>query len=220
MADNALIVSQEPSISLLISESYPSISDLLKQNGQETMAFLKSTGAFYPFRLRKEIEVEEKGDNNFKTWEEYRNAIEMYLETICNEVKAKHPKSGIEISFKEHLRIARKDLATEIHDQHYKKFPFWPSIGQKQKSKVELDVKDNYESHPYRLFWSCIGWINVKDCRSKDKYYAHFDGRPDIKLLVFDLIKLNTIETLAKADFKLALEKIGGVKQALTWEDI
>src|SRR5581483_6995833 len=139
------------------------------------------------------------GSDNIKAWKDYRDAIEHYLENICERVEADDPISGGRRAFKEELRPARKVLSDEIHRQHYIRFPFWPSVDCEQSSRVELDTGNHYDSGVYIVIWSCVGWIKVTDRRPRyDKFIAEFNGSPDIKLLVFDNDRLRELETTVK----------------------
>jgi hypothetical protein len=70
------------------------------------------------------------------------------------------------------------------------------------------------------LFWSCVGWINIKDTRSKYEYKAHFDGKPDLKILVFDTNKLKNIEELTEKDYKGAQKLVDNMTEKITWDNI
>ena len=207
---NITLISFELSILQNITRNYPTISNLIKTNNKGTLAFLKANRALYPYHLIHDFNVQEDGNNNYKTWEEYLSAIKSYLELLCSKV----------MKFKEHLRNVRETLSQEIHDKHYLKFPNWPEIGEIQKSRVELGVADNYESFPYTIIWACVGWINVQDSHpSEFEFIASFTDKPDLKILAFDNIKLKEIETLFYQDPNKALEKISKHKE-LTWEQL
>ncbi|CAG8670610.1 3041_t:CDS:1 [Cetraspora pellucida] len=206
------LVSFEPSIYNNLKDSYPTIAELVQTHNEGTLAFLKANDALFPYVLKKSLEVKEPGDDNYKTWTEYLSAIEVYLEDLCNQDSVRR--------FKEHLRPARKELANEIHQKHYERFPLWPQVGQIQNSHVELGVANNYSSTPYIIIWACVGWINVQDSRPyKDKYIAEFNGKPDLKILALDNSKLRRLEELFKSDKNKALEQVSN-RGKLTWEEL
>ncbi|CAI2179680.1 18449_t:CDS:2 [Funneliformis geosporum] len=67
-------------------------------------------------------------------------------------VKAIDPQSGVERKFKEELRQARKLLTNEIHDTHFIRFPYWPTVEEgEQESSVELDTGSVYDTGAYSL---------------------------------------------------------------------
>ncbi|RIA92659.1 hypothetical protein C1645_820398 [Glomus cerebriforme] len=198
-SQSALMVAKSESIVRRLNNEYPVLSQLFAYNREGTIGFLKANGGLYGFNLSHDFDVPHSGNNNYKTWSDYRDAIERYLEKICENVKAIDPIRGDNRSFKEELRPARKVLSDEIHMQHYIKFPFWPSVGDQQESHVELDTGDHYDSGAYIVIWSCVGWIKVTDRRPQNyRYIAEFSGRPDIKLLVFDNDRLKELECTIK----------------------
>src|SRR3954454_7221019 len=197
---SALIVSKSESIIRLINNDYPTLSQLFSYNREGTIGFLKANGGLYGFSISHEFNVSNTGHNNYKTWSDYRDAIEHYLENICDRVKADDPITGEKRSFKEELRPARKVLSKEIHRQHYIKFPCWPSVYSEQSSRVELDTGNHYDNDTYIVVWSCVGWIKVTDKRPRlNKYIAEISGSPDIKLLVLDKDKLVKLENTVKS---------------------
>jgi hypothetical protein len=58
----------------------------------------------FAFSLSKEFYVPREGNNNYKAWDDYRDAIEKYLEGVCANVRAKDPATSSVRSFKEELK--------------------------------------------------------------------------------------------------------------------
>ncbi|CAG8551828.1 12946_t:CDS:1 [Cetraspora pellucida] len=130
------------------------------------------------------------------------------------------PQNYLEYNLNEHLHPARKALAEEIQKQHYEKFPYWPDEGETQESNVEILINGAYKSgNNFYIIWSCIGWIKVKDyVFSDNKYNASFDGKPDIKLVIFNFEKLQALENSAQKNYDKALESLGNAKE-LDWDE-
>ncbi|CAG8832730.1 2969_t:CDS:1 [Cetraspora pellucida] len=126
----------------------------------------------------------------------------------------KDPRDGTEYNLYEHLRPARKVLVKEIQNQHYNIYNYWPEEGESQESNVELYINSAYKSgNNFYIIWSCIGWIKVKDyVLTSNNYNASFEGKPDIKLVIFNYEKLQALETSANKDYEKALESLGSVK--------
>ncbi|RHZ81113.1 hypothetical protein Glove_123g159 [Diversispora epigaea] len=219
VSEAALMVAQSSAIIRRLQNEYPKLSELFEFNRKGTIGFLKANGGLYGFHLSHNFNVDNSGENNLKTWSDYRDAIESYLEKICEGVKAVDPLNpSSEKAFKEHLRPARKILSNEIHHQHYVKFPLWPAVGCEQSSHVELDCGGAYDDGAYTLVWSCLGWINVIDRRpASNKYIAEFNGKPDLKLLAFDHDRLKELdETIARQGIEEGKKLVGKVR-AIDW---
>ncbi|CAB4386693.1 unnamed protein product [Rhizophagus irregularis] len=219
---SALMVSKSESIVRRLNNDYPTISQLFAYNREGTIGFLKANGGLYGFSLSHDFNVPHTGNDNYKTWSEYRNAIERYLEKICDRVKANDPNNGgMMRSFREELRPARKILSDEIHNQHYIKFPLWPAEYGEQESLVELDTGSSYDHGAYTIIWSCVGWIKVTDKRPQyNKYVAEFSGKPDIKLLALDNDMLRRLEDTVKAKGIEAGKKMVNKPRVLTWDEL
>ena len=108
------MVSKSESIIRRIKSAYPTLSQLFAYNREGTIGFLKANGGLYGFNLSHEFNVPHRGNDNDKAWIDYRDAIEHFLESICDRVKADDPLTGEKRSFREELRPARKVLSDEI----------------------------------------------------------------------------------------------------------
>ena len=218
---SALMVSKSESIIRRINNDYPTLSQLFVYNREGTIGFLKANGGLYGFSLSHEFNVPHSGNDNFKAWSDYRDAIEHYLEKICDRVKADDPLTGESRSFREELRPARKALSNEIHNQHYIKFPLWPSVNSEQSSRVELDTGNHYDSGAYLVIWTCVGWIKITDKRPQEnKFYAEFNGSPDIKLLVLDNDRLKELETTVRIKGIEEGRKLVNKPRYLNWDEL
>ncbi|CAG8794673.1 13106_t:CDS:1, partial [Cetraspora pellucida] len=80
---------------------------------------------------------------------------------------------------------------------------------------VEILINGAYKSgNNFYIIWSCIRWIKVKDFVTSDnKYNASFEGKPDIKLVIFNFEKLQALENSAQKDYDKALLSLGNVKE-------
>ncbi|CAB4446772.1 unnamed protein product [Rhizophagus irregularis] len=221
-SQSALMVSKSESIVRRLNNDYPAISQLFAYNREGTMGFLKANGGLYGFSLSHDFNVPHTGNDNYKTWSEYRNAIERYLEKICDRVKANDPSNGgMMRSFREELRPARKILSDEIHNKHYTKFPLWPAEYGKQESLVEIDTGSSYDHGAYTIIWSCVGWIKVTDKRPQyNKYIAEFSGNPDLKLLALDKDMLRTLENTVRRKGIEAGKIMVNKQRLLTWNEL
>src|ERR1043165_9729912 len=103
---SALMVSKSESIIRRINNDYPTLSQLFLYNREGTTGFLKANGGLYGFSLSHEFNVPHSGSDNIKAWSDDRDAIEHYLEKICDRVKADDPLTGESRSFREELRPA------------------------------------------------------------------------------------------------------------------
>jgi hypothetical protein len=220
-SQSALMVSKSESIIRRLNNEYPVLSQLFTYNREGTIAFLKANGALYGFSLLHEFYIPHSGDNNLKAWSDYRNAIERYLDKVCDGVKARDPYRDEVRSFKEELREARKILSDEIYDKHYIKFSFWPAVNEEQESLVELDTGSHYNSGAYIIIWSCVGWIRVTDRRPQhNKYIAEFSGKPDMKLLVLDNDRLRELESTVKTKGIEEGKRLVNRPRLVTWDEL
>ncbi|CAG8804632.1 434_t:CDS:1 [Cetraspora pellucida] len=114
------------------------------------------------------------------------------------------PQNHLEYNLNKHLCFVRKALAEEIQKQHYEKFPYWPTEEETQESDVKILINGVYKSgNNFYIIWNYIGWIKVKDyVSSENKYNASFEGKPDIKLVIFNFEKLQALEIQHKKNIK------------------
>ncbi|CAB4462861.1 hypothetical protein RhiirA5_357068 [Rhizophagus irregularis] len=221
-SQSALMVCKSESIVRRLKNDYPTLSQLFTYNREGTIGFLKANGGLYGFSLSHDFNVPHTGDDNYKAWSEYRDAIERYLDKICDRVKANDPFNGGGMrSFREELKPARKVLSDEIHSKHYIKFPLWPSVNKEQESLVELDTGSSYDHGAYIILWSCVGWIKVTDRRPQhNKYIAEFSGKPDLKLLALDNDRLRTLEDTVREKGIEAGKSMVNKPRSLAWDEL
>ena len=221
MTDITKVICQEPTIIKKLGTKYPTIKKLFDAKPDQTLSKLKSAGALFTKVFNQTITVNhDSNEDNIKAWEDYLLAIESYLANICNKMTIEDPQNHLEYNLNEHLRPARKALAEEIQKQHYEKFPFWPVQEESQESDVEILINGAYKSgNNFYIIWSCIGWIKVKDFVTSDnKYNTSFEGKPDIKLVIFNFEKLQALENSAQKNYDKALESLGNAKE-LEWDE-
>ena len=221
MSDITKVICQEQTIIDKLESKYPTIKQLFDEKPDQTLAKLKSAGALYTKVFKQTLTVNHSSnEDSIKAWDDYLPAIESYLASICNKMSLKDPRDGTEYNLYEHLRPARKVLAEEIQKQHYNIYDYWPEVGESQESDVELYINGAYKSgNNFYIIWSCIGWIKVKDYVStSNNYNASFEGKPDIKVVIFNFEKLQKLETAAKKDYEKALKSLGSAK-TLEWDE-
>ncbi|CAG8790551.1 17679_t:CDS:2 [Cetraspora pellucida] len=213
MSDITKVICQEQMIIDKLESKYLIIKRLFDEKPNQTLAKLKSAGALYTKIFKQTIAVNHNSnEDNVKAWDDYLSAIESYLANICNKMSLKDPHDGTEYNLYEHLRPARKVLAKEIQTQHYNIYNYWPEEGESQESDVELYINGAYKSgNNFYIIWSCISWIKVKDYVSTgNNYNTSFDGKPNIKLVIFNYEKLQTLEISTNKNYEKALESLVG----------
>ncbi|CAG8827609.1 23932_t:CDS:1 [Cetraspora pellucida] len=212
MTDITKVICQEPTIIEKLELKYPTIKKLFDAKPKQTLDKLKSAGSLYTKVFKQTLVVNHSSnDDNIKAWNDYLSAIESYLANICNKMTLKDPHDGTEYNLYEHLRPARQVLAEEIQRKHYDIYNYWPKVGESQESNVELCINGAYKSgNNFYVIWSCISWIKVKDYVLTDSIYnASFEGKPDIKLVIFNFEKLQRLEKSANNDYEKALKSFG-----------
>ncbi|CAF1559005.1 unnamed protein product, partial [Adineta ricciae] len=175
---------------------------------ENTACALYATGAFELFQFTKTLRYAQSGTNNIKTWSDYKEGIHQYLKSLNDDVR---------------LGPARQILADHIHNEHFAKFPNWPSIfSRSQESNVSIDISSSYPFSSYwYVGWSCIGYIKVSDVRSGfNSYYTDFEGKPELKILYCNETKMKEFETLANGDMEEAKGLIKTNKKQLTFRDL
>ncbi|CAF3390129.1 unnamed protein product [Rotaria socialis] len=192
-------------ISRRLRENFPKTNELLQWNLEKTAAVLCAKQIFQLLQMNKALQCPCVGDDNVKTWSDYKQRIIDYLLTVKDDKR---------------LKPAYDVLAGFIHDLHYKKFPTWPQVGTTQESEVFIDTASGYPIDGFYITWSCLGHITVKDYRaSSSNYYTEFNGRPEIKVLYCNEEKLREFETIASSNMDEAKRKIGVTKHTIEWDD-
>ena len=88
---SALIVAKSESIVRLLNRVYPALSQLFVYDREGTIGFLEANGGLYGFSSSHNFHVPHSGNNSYKSWSDYRDAIERYLEIFCESVKTNDP---------------------------------------------------------------------------------------------------------------------------------
>src|SRR5947207_9935412 len=86
-SQSALMIAKSDSIIRRLNNEYPILSQLFAYNREGTVGFLKANGGLYGFSLSHDFHIPHSGNDNYKAWSDYRDAIERYLEKICDGVK-------------------------------------------------------------------------------------------------------------------------------------
>eukprot|EP00483_Globobulimina_turgida_P001239 UN01241 len=205
------LVAHNNNLQIIIKESYPGAYALFQYNAKGTVAVLKAFGVISAYKMTKQIGTDHTGQDNFKAWQDYRDAVLKYLANINGDNR---------------LGPAREKMTQKIHDQHFKKFPLWPRVGLTQSALVNITEKGGHEYAQGAMYefvaWTCEGDITVTDKRpSADAYYAEFQGNPTLKIIYVDLIQLKTFEKLAISDMDSAKTQVDFMtNKTLTWEMI
>ncbi|CAF1512538.1 unnamed protein product [Adineta ricciae] len=209
--DNVLTLSRiiySDGISDHLFQQYPKVLELLYWDLENTACALCATGAFELFQFTKTLRYAQSGTDNIKTWSDYKKGIHQYLKALNDDNR---------------LEKAREILADHIHNEHFAKFPNWPSIfSRSQESNVFIDISSSYPvSNYWYVGWSCIGYIKVSDARSGfNSYYTDFEGKPELKILYCNETKMKEFETLANGDMEQAKDLIKKNKKQLTFRDL
>jgi len=180
-----------------IKKEYPNVIKLLTDpdSKYETLAVLKAAEAITGYSIEiSEYSINHKGSNNLITWSEYGTKLEEHLKN--NNKYKLYPHL---------LEKAVKSLAKYFHNEHYKKYPYWPSSGKSNPSgsdewhKIDVDQYDDYVHKDFYVAYAAEGWIKVRDERpSSNQYIAKFKAQPKISLLKCNRVKLRMLEDAAK----------------------
>lgn len=190
--ETALMIVKSASIMNRLSRDYPTIVRLFEGNRGGTMNFLKANSAFSVYRASHEFYVGHSGERDgVKVWSDYGRKIDDYVDELCRRMRDSKGQSHYE-----QLRPASPVLAGEIYREYYNRFPYWPSVSQREQSdSVEINASDSHVYYVYHIVWSCVGRVFVKDTRPDyNTYKAEFSGSPEIKILELDYDKLKELE--------------------------
>ncbi|CAF3403754.1 unnamed protein product, partial [Rotaria sp. Silwood2] len=195
-------------ISKLFEEKYPSVNELLKYNFEGTVGVLSFTGVLQIFDLDTFMRCQQIGNNNLKTWVDYKDKIEKYLREQLNDDRR--------------LEAARLILAQHIYSEHYRKFPYWPTVKEHtQQSEIFLDLANSYPFETWFVGWSCLGYITVQDIRKEtNSFYTDFLGKPDVKVLFCNERKISALEQSASSDMDAAKESVDEFDQPITFKKL
>ena len=167
-------------------KEFPQTFDLMEYNLMGTLKLLKAAHVLKTKRVHEATSADHSGDDNIRTWAEYKPVIEENLSRM----------DGLDDS---RMAKARPIIAETMHKQYYKKYPEWPKVGKEQTGYVYITCCGTHEASrgqgKWQVTWSCEGGVQVTDRRpSKDQYLCELDGQPTFKILYFDLVKLKTVE--------------------------
>ena len=185
--------------------SFPNTYELMQYNTIGTLKLLKSLEILTAKKFTETAAADNKGDDNYRTWSEYKEMIEENLQKISGISDWRMAKARIKIS-------------EVIHNQYFKKFPCWPAPGKSQSGYVYITCSDTHKAESgdqkFQVTWSCEGGVTVKDKTDlitisdttwffgllgsktvKKKYYCEMVGQPTFKIMYVDLNKLLQIES-------------------------
>ena len=182
----------------MLTKKFPNTKELLDYNFHGAIYLLKARNVVEALKLDARRTAHERGNNNYKTWSDYKITIEEKLAKTkglddCRMAKA--------IPF----------IAEDIHEQHFKRYPTWPDVrDKKQSTEVCIGCHNSHSARrgkeKFEVIWCCHGTIKVTDIRdSEDDYYTRFVGSPEIKVIYFNYTELETIEHLMSSNQAKAL---------------
>jgi hypothetical protein len=199
-------VLQSENIIAQIAKEAPLTAELLQYNLEGTIQLLKLSEALFLYKTTNKFATRSSGNNNIKTWKEYKNKIKKYLYSINKQ---------------EELGTARDTICRMIYKGHYEKFPLWPPVNETQTSTVDLFCVQSYNFDIWRIVWTSDGEVTVTDRRLRgDVYETEFCGTPDIRLVKLNNSRLSSVEALIK-DFDAAKKTVDTLSlRQLTWEEL
>jgi len=154
-----------------VKKHWPSLLPLLKSHATQTMSFLIHSGAVLVFRASSFVTIGHSGDDNLKTWADYRTKILTFLDGVNSDPLYKD---------------AREKVATKIHWEHYKALPKWPKPGPPVSTSVPVSCDGYSENLEYEVHWSVTGTVNVSDQTTfippaSFRFETSFNGNPVFK---------------------------------------
>ncbi|CAG8830488.1 4433_t:CDS:1 [Gigaspora margarita] len=144
------------------------------------MEFLQANGITFPCHISYNFKILKSKTAKI----DYKRSINDYFKKMLGDYE-----------FKEQLEPIIQILSDSIYQQHLKN-TLWP-VSRSQKTKIELNISDTHKFDSLTLFWSCIGWIVIKDETS----CTQIEGNPDVKILSLDDHKLKELETKSIEEF-------------------
>ena len=177
-------------------KNFPNTHQLMEYNLMGTLKLLKALDVLETKKIKETTAADHDGNHAQRTWAEYKTVIETNLSKINGLSDWRMAK-------------ARPIISNVIHNQYYKKYPCWPSVGKIQSGYVYITCSNTHEAckgdQKFQVTWSCEGGVNVKDTRpSIDVFQCEINGQPTFKILYFDLIQLKSIES----DFGIKMLKV------------
>ncbi|CAG8588974.1 11100_t:CDS:1 [Acaulospora morrowiae] len=205
MKEELEIVIFSSKIQSLIESNYPNIVKLIKYNGEGlTKALHDIDGAVSARKAVTTFKVTQDGNNNFKTWSEYKDSIHKFLEQVNDDTR---------------LEKARKSLAHQIWKAHYNRFPDWPPVGRTQSDDVDLSANDIHDDGQYTIAWMSEGKITVTDEHpSANVYKTKLGGTPVLRILFVNKRIVKELENKANVDFENAKKKVDSYTKSVGWD--
>ena len=188
-----------------IKKFCPNVHKLLKYNPEGTLQYLQAEGALQLAQISPNINQNQKGNDNFKTWSDYKDTLFRYLKELTHD--------------SELLKNAREDIAWVLYNKHYELFPLWPSVEEKfQKDHVTIDHAGQYNIDNQKwVFYSIVGTVFFTDHRpSVNEFKTTIEGKPIFKLIIFDFPKMKELNDEGYEHNKQIVDK--QVKKALTFD--
>ena len=204
-------VAYERRLQKMIENSYPNINKLWMYNPKGTLKILQAFKSVTFKRKYIKVSVEHTNKDNIVTWQEYKTLIGKFWYKVNSDPW---------------LETARNVLTDELHREHFKVLPFWPNPGETAKRVIEFNKKSNYNHNDRTIYWTAVGFVNVKDIRKEiSKFYTECESDcVTLKVLLLDHAKTRQVEQLCIKNFEKAKQtadkKATDKTEAITWEDI
>lgn len=181
-------------------QEFPNAHKLMQYNMVGTLKLLKQEHILKTKNFTRTTAADHKGDDGARTWGEYKQVITKNLKNIEGLSDWRMEK-------------AREQIAQVVHEQYFKKFPYWPQPGNTQSGYVYITCSGTHSAEKgdqrFQVTWSCEGGVTVTDKTIRSggfwellfgggeiNYYCDMTGAPTFKILYFDLMQLKAIEGL------------------------
>mmetsp|Transcript_57274 Transcript_57274/g.91195 ORF Transcript_57274/g.91195 Transcript_57274/m.91195 type:complete len:202 (-) Transcript_57274:91-696(-) len=195
------------SIRDMMKSQYPAACEVWKAAPKGTISFLKSKGILKAQELQRSLEMPYSQGTDKKGWKEYKTAICDYLTMVCD--------SDLR------LRSLMRDLANEIWEKQYTRFPKMPSPGSKQSGWIQINKKEMYTEGDWMIFWWAAGFITVTEERpSSSAFRARFNGDPTLQVLMVDHKRFAMFNALCAKDKQDAIGRVSKAVAAFTWDSL
>lgn len=182
-------------------KEFPNTYELMEYNMFGTLKLLQAMQILEARKFIETTAADHEGNDNIRTWSEYKIMIDKNLKKTPGLTDWRMAK-------------ACEPIAQVIHQQYFKKFPYWPAPGKTQSGYVYITCSGTHSAEKwdqkFQVTWSCEGGVKVKDKTDSSwfglsrRYYCEMEGEPTFKILYFDLMKLKAVE----GDFGEKMEKL------------
>lgn len=216
----------------------PFLAEAMVEQAKGTLVTMADAGAVTVKEIDRGLaEVKHKGDDNYKTWDEYLDRVRGALKKEIVEFEVGGAC----------LEVAMESLAHHIHHEHWEAFGEFRTIDGKdkwvgtwplprgpdgvptgmQETNISIRLDQSYPHGHLFVYVVMGGEMMVQDDRPSEKcFVAKVWGKPQIKYLTVDPTKLKTLENLAATDKQAFLTEMAeaagdyGESKPLTLADL